>query len=80
MRKNLPAKRTKPWPTTPTGRLKTDADTLAATAELVEAGLSGAKLIERVEVVRKRIRAAYEAVVDSESISALEAESALIPG
>ncbi len=48
------------------------SDMLPAVAELVERGQSGPDLLERIAATRRRIRAAYAAVVESDSIHALD--------
>jgi len=48
-------------------------DMLPAVADLVEPGLSGPDLVERIAAARGRIRTAYAAVVESDSIHALDA-------
>jgi len=53
--------------------LETNADSLACAAELFEPGLDGPGLLERVSAVRRRIRNAYDAVIEAESIEALAA-------
>ena len=46
---------------------------LAAIAELILPGLAPAELLEQIRAVRRRIRAAYQAVVSAETIAALPA-------
>ena len=48
-------------------------ESLVAIAELVLSGLAPAELLERVRALRRRVRAAYQAVVAAEAISALPA-------
>lgn len=52
--------------------LDTEAEPLACAAELFEPGLSGTELLARVEAVRQKITAAFDAVVAAGSICALE--------
>ena len=52
--------------------LRSAPDALAAVAELVEPGSDGAALLERVALARRRNREAYDAVIGSGSIRALE--------
>jgi glutamate-ammonia-ligase adenylyltransferase len=47
-------------------------ETLPIVAELVEPGLSSVGLLERLTAARRRIRTAYAAVIDAESLDALE--------
>ena len=51
----------------------TDAESLALVAELVEPGLAGEALRERLSATRRAVRGAYDAVQASGSIAALEA-------
>ena len=53
--------------------LRSAPDALEPLAELVEPGGGGAALLERVARARRRIREAYDAVIGSGSIGALEA-------
>jgi glutamate-ammonia-ligase adenylyltransferase len=48
-----------------------EPEALAAVAELIQPGLAPAELLERILATRKRIRAAYRAVIDAGSIAAL---------
>jgi glutamine synthetase adenylyltransferase len=50
-----------------------DGDALAAIAELTLPGLGPAELLERIRKLRRRIRAAWQAVVSAETIAALPA-------
>ena len=50
-----------------------EGEALAAIAELLEPGLAPAELLERIRRLRRRIRAAWQAVVSAETIAALPA-------
>jgi glutamate-ammonia-ligase adenylyltransferase len=52
--------------------LRSAPDALEPVAELIEPGSNGAALLERVARARRRIREAYDAVIRSGSIGALE--------
>ncbi len=52
--------------------IQTDANDLDVLAELVEPGTSGEELEQRLEATRTRIRAAFELVASTGTISALE--------
>jgi glutamate-ammonia-ligase adenylyltransferase len=56
--------------------LETDEDSLAVVAELVEPGLSGAELLDRIATLRKRVRAAFERVITAGTIRALAGSAA----
>ena len=51
--------------------LATEGESLGVIAELVEPGLAAAALLERIESVRERVRAAYDAVISSGTIRAI---------
>ncbi len=57
----------------PVEEIPTEGEALAAIAELSQPGLAPAELLSRVQAARRRIRAAYRAVVAGESIAALPA-------
>jgi glutamate-ammonia-ligase adenylyltransferase len=50
-----------------------EGEGLVAIAELIEPGLPPAELLERIRALRRRIRAAFQAVVSAETIAALPA-------
>jgi glutamate-ammonia-ligase adenylyltransferase len=53
--------------------LPAEAEALGAIAELIEPGLAPAELLERTRALRRRIRAAYQAVVSAGTIAAIPA-------
>lgn len=57
----------------PVESVRRDDETLAVVAELVEPGLTGEDLLERVSAARKRVRDAYAAVIAADSLDALDA-------
>ncbi len=57
----------------PVEEIPAEGEGLAAIAELTQPGLAPAELLERIRAARRRIRAAYQAVVAAEAIAALPA-------
>src|SRR5262249_27353224 len=49
-----------------------DAEAVGAVAELVQPGLEGAGLLQSLRAGCARVRAAFDAVVDADTLSALE--------
>jgi len=64
--------RTRLWCGRPVESLDADPDTLAGVAELIEPGLGAGALVERMAALRQRIRAAWNDVIASGGIAALE--------
>jgi glutamate-ammonia-ligase adenylyltransferase len=54
--------------------LETDSEFLGVVAELVEPGLAPSALLEQIESVQQRVRAAYEAVISAGTIRAISDE------
>ena len=57
----------------PVEEIPTAGEGLVAIAELSEPGLAPAELLDRIRALRRRVRAAYQAVVAAEAITALPA-------
>jgi glutamate-ammonia-ligase adenylyltransferase len=55
--------------------LATESESLGVVAELFEPGLAPPALLERIESVRERVRAAYDAVMSAGTIRAISGES-----
>jgi glutamate-ammonia-ligase adenylyltransferase len=51
--------------------LATDSESLGVVAELVEPGLAATALLERIESLQERVRAAYDAVISTGTIRAI---------